>query len=139
MTRKELKAIVAAIIKLRDSATDEQAFASFEAFPAWKVGVTYAEGYRVKYNDKLYKSLLEHTSSEGYTPDITNYQWVEITDPSIEWPDWVQPVGYADAYANGAKVTHNGKKWTSNCDNNTWEPGVYGWDEVTERVGLNAY
>ena len=30
------------------------------------------------------------------------------------------------AYAKGAKVTHNGKKWTSTADNNVWEPGAAG-------------
>ena len=50
--------------------------------------------------------------------------------PSEEYPEWVQPTGAHDAYAQGAKVTHNGKKWTSNVENNVWEPGVYGWTEV---------
>ena len=50
--------------------------------------------------------------------------------PSEEYPEWVQPTGAHDAYAQGAKVSHNGKKWTSNVENNVWEPGVYGWTEV---------
>jgi hypothetical protein len=29
----------------------------------------------------------------------------------------------------GAKVSHNGKHWISDVDNNVWEPGVYGWSE----------
>ena len=33
-------------------------------------------------------------------------------------------------YAKGDKVTHNGKTWISTTDNNVWEPGVYGWEEV---------
>lgn len=33
--------------------------------------------------------------------------------PSEEYPEWVQPTGAHDAYAQGAKVSHNGKKWTS--------------------------
>ena len=32
----------------------------------------------------------------------------------------------------GDKVTHNGATWISTVDNNVWEPGVYGRDEVTE-------
>lgn len=50
--------------------------------------------------------------------------------PSEEYPEWVRPTGAHDAYAQGAKVSHNGKKWTSNVENNVWEPGVYGWTEV---------
>lgn len=45
---------------------------------------------------------------------------------------WVQPTGAHDAYAQGAKVSHNGKKWTSDIAANVWEPGVYGWTEVIE-------
>ena len=41
-----------------------------------------------------------------------------------------QPTGAQDAYAKGAKVSHNGKHWVSTADNNVWEPGVYGWDEA---------
>ena len=50
--------------------------------------------------------------------------------PSEEYPEWVRPTGAHDAYAQGAKVSHNGKKWTSDIDGNVWEPGVYGWTEV---------
>ena len=52
--------------------------------------------------------------------------------PSDEYPEWVRPTGAHDAYKTGAKVSHNGKKWTSNVENNVWEPGVYGWTEVKE-------
>lgn len=50
--------------------------------------------------------------------------------PSEEYPEWVQPTGAHDAYAQGAKVSHNGKKWTSDISANVYEPGVYGWTEV---------
>lgn len=33
-------------------------------------------------------------------------------------------------YTKGDKVTHNGKTWISDIDNNVWEPGVYGWMEA---------
>ena len=35
--------------------------------------------------------------------------------------------GAHDAYNIGDKVTHNGKTWVSDVDNNVWEQGVYGW------------
>ena len=53
-------------------------------------------------------------------------------DPAEEWPEWSQPVGAHDAYNAGDKVSHNGKHWTSAMDGNVWEPGTYGWDEITE-------
>ena len=27
-------------------------------------------------------------------------------------------------------MTHKGKTWISDADNNVWEPGVYGWTEL---------
>ena len=56
--------------------------------------------------------------------------WVRIDDPSQEWPEWVQPQGGTDAYPMGAKVSHGGKHWISDYDNNVWEPGVFGWHEA---------
>ena len=53
-----------------------------------------------------------------------------LDDPAEEWPEWRQPQGAHDAYALGAKVSHNGKHWTSDVAANVWEPGVYGWTEV---------
>ena len=47
-----------------------------------------------------------------------------------EWPQWVQPTGGHDAYAQGAKVSHKGKHWTSNVGANVWEPGVAMWTEA---------
>ena len=36
-----------------------------------------------------------------------------------------------NAYMMGDKVRHNGHIWISTMDYNVFEPGVYGWDEVT--------
>ena len=44
---------------------------------------------------------------------------------------WIQP-NSTNPYMKGDKVTHNGKTWVSDVDNNVWEPSVYGWSEVTE-------
>lgn len=52
-------------------------------------------------------------------------------EESASVSEWVQPTGAHDAYSQGATVTHNGKTWTSDVDSNVWEPGVYGWTEVT--------
>lgn len=53
-----------------------------------------------------------------------------ITVPDTDTiPEWEQP-GSTNPYAKGDKVMHNGKTWQSTTDNNVWEPGVYGWEEV---------
>lgn len=110
--------------------TDEQAETVPDAFPAWAAGIAYAVGVRVRYDGALYRCVQAHTSQEDWTPDATPALWARIGDPGDEWPEWVQPTGAQDAYAMGAKVSHNGSHWTSDVDANVWEPGVYGWTEV---------
>lgn len=99
-------------------------------FDAWSGdGVAYAAGDRVLYNDLLYKVLQAHTSQSDWTPDTAVSLFVRVDDPGEEWPEWRQPTGAQDAYEKDAKVSHNGKHWTSDVDANVWEPGAYGWTE----------
>ena len=85
---------------------------------------------RRAYNGILYEVIQAHTTQSDWTPPqvpaLFKRVWTE------EYPEWVQPTGAHDAYAKGAKVSHNSKKWVSTADANVWEPGVYGWDKVTE-------
>ena len=109
---------------------DQTAYYHPEAFPIWKVGFPYVKDDRVRYKDALFKVLQNHVSQEDWTPDVAVSLFVKIDDPSQEWPEWHQPAGGHDAYMKGDKVSHNSKHWISNIDNNVWEPGVYGWEEV---------
>lgn len=119
------------IEELADILTDEQAETVPQAFPEWKTDISYTVGKRVCYNSKLYRCVQAHTSQEGWEPPTTPALWVR-TAPDGEIPDWVQPTGAQDAYNTGDKVKHNTKTWESTIDGNVWEPGVYGWAEVTE-------
>ena len=130
MTRKEAQAFVESIVKLRESATDEQALESIPIYPSWQENKSYTSGERVRYNDVLYKVLQDHTSQADWTPDVavSLFAKVLIEDPDII-SEWEQPDS-TNAYMVGDKVTHNGKTWVSDVDNNVWEPGVYGWTEI---------
>ena len=113
--------------------TDDVALTIPDIYPEWSAdSVAYKLNEKVRYNDLLYKCLTAHTSQASWTPTDASSLWVRIDDPAEEWPEWRQPTGSTDAYAKGAKVAHNSKHWVSNVDNNTWEPGVYGWDEQTD-------
>ena len=63
--------------------------------------------------------------------------YVEVVTSGTEEPtgdevaEWVQPDS-TNPYMTGDRVLHNGSTWESTVDNNVWEPGVYGWAEVTE-------
>lgn len=128
MTRRELAALIAAIKKVRSSATDETALESIAVYPMWRADTDYAVDERIRYADKLYRCIQAHTSQSGWTPDVTPALWARVSVE--EYPEWIQPHGAEDAYATGDKVSHNGKRWISTADGNVWEPGVFGWDEV---------
>lgn len=118
------------IVKASASLSDTDALEAVELFPHWATDTAYAVGDRVNYDGTLYKCLTAHTSQATWKPDVSPSLWVRVDDPSIEWPEWIQPVGSTDAYAKGAKVSHNNKHWISDVDGNVWEPGVYGWTEA---------
>lgn len=103
-----------------------------ELFAPWSYPIAYTVGQLRRHNGKLYRCVQPHTSQADWAPDKAASLWSVAADPAEEWPEWSQPVGAHDAYAKGAKVSHNGKHWTSSVDSNVWEPGVYGWTEYTE-------
>lgn len=103
-----------------------------ELFAEWNYPIAYAVGNIRRYGGALYRCLQAHTSQVDWAPDTASSLWKATADPTEEWPAWSQPQGAHDAYAAGDKVSHSDKHWTSDVDNNVWEPGVYGWTEVTE-------
>lgn len=108
---------------------DATALTGIELFPIWQININYSVNDRVRYSDTLYKCVQTHTSQSDWTPDLTPALWTRVSIE--EWPEWIQPTGAQDAYAAGDKVAHNEKHWTSTVDANVWEPGVYGWNEVS--------
>lgn len=129
ITREHARALRKKIEQASATLTDEEAFYVPELFPKWVIKA-YVTGDRVQYEGKLYKCLQSHTAQEDWTPDVAVSLWVEVADPSVEFPDWKQPTGAHDAYAKGDKVTHLEKHWVSDIDANVYEPSVYGWSEV---------
>ena len=130
ISRIHLEKLRSLIIKASASLSDTDALNGVELFAEWATDTDYAVDERIRYEGTLYKCLIAHTSQSTWTPDVSPSLWVRVDDPSIEWPEWIQPVGSTDAYAKGAKVSHNGKHWISDVDNNVWEPSVYGWTEA---------
>lgn len=112
--------------------TDEQALTVPIIYPAWSgESADYKAGDRVLYGGTLYRCITAHTSQTAWTPTDAPSLWAKVLIPTPgEIPDWEQPSS-TNPYAKGDKVKHNGKVWTSDIDGNVWEPGVYGWTEVT--------
>ena len=117
---------------------DEKAMEIADLYESWEVGRAYDIGKIVKYGvnsdneTQLYSIIQAHTSQEDWKPDVTPslYKKIGFTDSGVAV--WTQPLGATDAYAKGDVVSYNNKVWESEVDANVWQPGVYGWHEVTE-------
>ena len=130
MTREEAQKIIEALVTLRDEATDAMALKVPVLYPEWREGVEYKVGKRVLRNGVLYTVLISHMAQADWVPEHSPSLFAKVLIPDVDViPEWQQPDS-TNTYAKGDKVKHNGKTWVSDVDNNSWEPGVYGWSEV---------
>ena len=114
--------------------TDKQALQVIVIYQIWDATKAYVVGDRVRYAGNLYRCLQAHTAQETWNPADAPSLWAKVlTDPSGEILPWVQPDS-TNPYAKGDKVTHNGKTWESLVDNNVWEPGAVGTENLWKEV-----
>lgn len=129
MTRTQAKNFIRDLVKMRGSVIDDIALDAPAVYPSWKEETAYTTGQRVLYNEVLYKVLQDHTSQATWTPDVTASLFAKVlVDDDVILP-WEQPDS-TNYYNKGDKVTHNGYTWISIIDVNTYEPGVYGWEQI---------
>lgn len=121
------------IEQLTDNLTDEDAVESKELFPKWSETGSYSIGMRVRYNDKLYKVLQQHSAQLDWNPIDAPSLFAEILpgQDGTEIGEWQQPDS-TNPYMTGDKVTYEGKTYESTIDNNVWSPTAYpqGWKVV---------
>ena len=114
------------------SVDDNTALRMREFYPEWAAGVDYATGYKAQHGGKLWRCVQAHTSQTGWEPENAPSLWAKVLIPDeTVIPEWEQPDS-TNPYMAGDKVTHNGKTWVSDIDNNVWEPGVYGWTQQSD-------
>ena len=117
-----------------NSLDDEQAIQLPILFPLWKTEVEYKVDERIRYNNKIYKVLQNHTSQENWTPALAPSLFAALLIDEVNGTilEWIQPDS-TNPYSNGDKVIHNQKFWISTADNNIWEPGALltPWKEYT--------
>lgn len=131
---EQAKAIRAAMDAAGAVLEDGKAVECMALYRPWVAADVYEVGELRRYGRELYRCLTGHQGQEDWTPDVSPSLWVRVDDPAEEWPAWRQPQGSTDAYPEGAKVEHDGKRWVSLTDANVWEPGAAGsetlWREV---------
>lgn len=128
---KELRAIIE---NLAETLDDDTALESTELFGAWNGdGVEYEVGKRVRYGDKLYKVLQNHTSQFDWTPTDAPSLFAEVLagQGGTAISEWVQPDS-SNPYMTGDRVLFNGHTYESLIDNNVWSPEMYpsGWKQI---------
>ena len=130
---EKAKVLRSKIEELAAGIDDSTAVEYSDLFPLWDGNdKEYAAGDRVRFEGILYRVLQPHTSQSDWTPDTAHSLFAEVLIPDPEViPEWVQPES-TNPYMKGDKVKHNGRTWICDIDNNVWEPGVYGWTEITE-------
>lgn len=116
-----------------DSRLDDETLSEHaDVFPIWDEYWRGKRGDIVRDEGKLFRSIHDvNDAGQNRKPSATPSMWTPIGNPGEEWPEWSQPLGGHDAYMSGDKVAYDGKHWISTADNNVWQPGVYGWEEVS--------
>lgn len=113
---------------------DEMTISEYpDLFVEWDENFRGKAGTIVQDEGQLYRSIHDiKDAGQNRKPSETPSMWTLVGNPLEEFPEWVQPLGVHDAYAQGAKVSHGGKRWVSDVNANTWEPGVAAWSEYAE-------
>lgn len=113
------------------SVDDNTALRMVEFYPAWESGVSYAVGFKVSRNGKLWRVLQAHTSQVGWEPENAASLWEQVCRSySGEETD---PIPY-----EGNMRLENGKFYIQNdviykCTRDTGNP-VY--HALSDLIGL---
>lgn len=115
--------------------TDEQAVEVIDLYDEWAVGVTYKVNTRIRYGEKLYKVLQEHTVQADWTPDVTPALYVEVA-PAGQYREIKDGMLATEAFAKGEIGWYKTKDnlYKSLFDGNVYTPDSYpnGWQKVGE-------
>ena len=130
MTREEALRYRKVIEQGQQELPDEVALEAPTLSTLWVPATDYSVNERICHEGILYRCLQAHTSQIGWEPGVAPSLWAKVLIPDADViPEWEQPDS-TNGYMTGDKVTHNGKTWISDVDNNVWEPGVYGWSII---------
>lgn len=125
--------------KFLPNLTDEQVLVIPLLLPKWREGADYKENDRIRYSNKIYKVLQNHTSQEGLEPDVTPDLFERIVKKVVDDNEQTEILEWEkrdikNPYMKGDKVSYQGKIYVSNIDVNLTTPGkaLSGWQEVVE-------
>ena len=94
----------------------------------WYSGLNLAEGTIVKHNEEHFMVIQPHISQSDWSPDLVPALFEKVKESCAEW---MQPAGVHDAYQTGDVVIWRDTYWESTHTNNVWNPGEFGWRELS--------
>ena len=110
---------------------DQTACRMKEFYPAWSAGVSYAAGYKVQHNGKLWRCRQAHTSQSGWEPENVPALWEEICETHDGTKYDPIPYEGSMALASGLYYSQDGVVYL--CSRDTVNP-VY--NPLSELVGI---
>lgn len=136
MTRKEAKALVAALVTLRSAATDQTASQAAAAYPMLKGdGALVQNGTRVNYNGTVWRAAVDLWDNEQSTPDAAPDLWSKL-DFKDGYRYIPETITVSLAFSKGERGWWtDGKLYESIYEGqNVWTPTAYpaGWKIVEE-------
>ena len=84
ITAERARELRAFIVKAAQSLEDAVAVKCPELYAKWSGdAVEYAEGYKVRFNDKVYKVITAHTSQAEWTPEVAASLFTVIDEEHV--------------------------------------------------------
>ena len=136
MTRKEAKALVAALVSLRESAADKDASAAAAAYPRLKGGgALVRNGTRINYNGTIWRAAVDLWDNAQSTPDAAPDLWSKL-DFKDGYRYIPETITVSLAFSKGERGWWtDGKLYESIYEGqNVWTPTAYpaGWKIIEE-------
>ncbi len=110
---------------------DNTALRMLSFYPEWVTGVSYAVGFKVQRNSKLWRVVQAHTSQDGWQPENAPSLWEQINETHAGTMEDPIPYGGNMALVSGLYYIQNGVIYL--CNRDTVNP-VY--NALSELVGL---
>lgn len=101
MTEAEVSRMIIAAQINTLTVDDNTALRMVEFYPEWAINTSYAVGYKVKRNGKLWRVVQGHTSQVGWEPENAASLWTEINETHAGTLDDPIPYNGNMALVNG--------------------------------------
>ena len=133
MKYTEAKAIIDALVALRESATDEQASTVAILYPTLKRdGALVAAGTRVNWNGEIMRAAVDLWDSEGNDPESAPNLWERICyrKGCRVIPETITA---GTAFSQGERGWWGDELYVSLINDNVWTPQAYpaGWEAAS--------